>query len=81
MTEHKLTTVDNPFNPWTRWEEWYAYDERLGYHTTSLLARIVQTSDELSVPDQDLAIELAIEEIAKENVSGMHRKVANPKSS
>jgi hypothetical protein len=74
-TKHVLTTVDNPFNPITQFDEWYAYDMSLGHHTLALLGRIVITSDELSEADESLAIEQAIEEIIRENVSGVHRKV------
>ena len=73
--ESMLTTVDNPHDPFTDWENWYQWDERAGYHTTSFLARIIQTSNEISDADQDLAIDQAIEEIVKENVSGVHTKV------
>lgn len=76
--EHMLTTVDNPFNPFTHFDEWYRYDEEAGYHSTSFLARIVKTSDELSDVDQSLAIEQAIDEIVRENVRGIYRKIAFP---
>lgn len=72
---HMLTTVDNPFNPRTKFDEWNAWDTQAGYHTLALLGRIVNTSDDLSEPDQELAIDLAIDEIVKENVSGMHKKI------
>lgn len=71
-----LTTVDNPHDPFTDYDGWYAFDFRMGYHTPGLLARIVVTSDELSDADQSLAIQQAIDEIVQENVSGMHRKVS-----
>ncbi len=29
----RLTTVDNPYDPFTQWDEWYAYDEGKGYAT------------------------------------------------
>lgn len=77
MTEHVLTTVDNPWDPFTHFDEWYGYDESHGYHTLSFLARIVRTSDELSEADQSLAIEQAIDEIVEENVLGLYRKVAS----
>jgi hypothetical protein len=32
----------------------------------------------LSQSDQDIAIEQAIDEIVNENVSGVHRKIAQP---
>jgi hypothetical protein len=74
--DYMLTTVDNPYNPFTQWDDWYAYDSRMGYNTPGLLDRIAKTSDELSDPDQALAIQDAIDEICEINVSGMHRKVS-----
>jgi hypothetical protein len=47
-----------------------------GYNTMSFLARVLVTSDELSDHDQNLAIETAIDEIVKENVSGVYKKVS-----
>lgn len=72
---HVLTTVDNPYNPVTHFNEWNAWDMRAGYCTLSLLGRVVITSDELSELDQALATEAAVQEIARENASGMHRMV------
>ena len=77
-TEHMLTTIDNPFNPFTEFDEWRQYDERAGYFTSQFLARIVITSSELSEADQSLAIEAAIDEIVKENVLGIYKKVEEP---
>lgn len=78
MALHMLTTIDNPFNPFIQFDEWYAWDEAAGYHTSAYLARIVRTSDELSDADQDLAMELAIDEICRENILGIYKKVAQP---
>ena len=75
-TEYMLTTVDNPFDPFTQFDEWFAWDRQAGYNSPSLLARIVNSSDELSDSDQVLAINDAIDEIVKENVSGMFKKVS-----
>jgi len=75
-TEYMLTTVDNPFDPFTRFDEWLEYDMRMGYHTSAFLARIANVSNDLSEPDQALAIQQAIDEIVTENVSGMWRKVS-----
>jgi hypothetical protein len=75
-TEYMLTTVDNPFDPFTRFDEWFAYDLRAGYHTAALLGRVANSSDEMSDADQSLALQNAIDEIVKENVTGMYTKVA-----
>lgn len=78
--EYMLTTVDNPFDPFTQWDEWFVYDRRLGYDTPGLLARVVMSSDELSDTDQDRAIQEGIDEVVKYNVSGVHTKVSRRSS-
>ena len=75
-TEYMLTTYDNPFDPFTRFQEWLAYDSMMGYNTPAFLDRVVYASDDLSEPDHALAIQNAIDEIVKENVLGMWRKVS-----
>ena len=72
-----VSTIDNPYNPFTQWDEWYAFDERSGYHTTSFVARVVKTSDDLSTTDQIIAVNMAVDEIVKENVLGLYIKVVN----
>ena len=76
--ESMLTTIDNPFDPFTQYEEWTAYDFQMGYHSAEFLARIAIVSDELSEADQRVAINNAIDEIVRENVSGMFKKVTRP---
>lgn len=75
MEEHMLSTVDNPYNPFHHFDEWLQWDTVAGYYTTGYLARIIHTSDDLSDADQSLALELAIDEIVRENVFGVHIKV------
>jgi hypothetical protein len=74
--EFMLTTVDNPFDPFTRYDEWLEYDMGMGYNTSAFLARVAKVSSDISEPDQQLAIQNAINEIVSENVSGMWRKVS-----
>ena len=68
-----LTTVDNPFNPLTDWDDWYNYDESKGYCTSGYLARIAKTSNELG--EEDEVIEVAIDEIIELNPDGFYKKV------
>lgn len=79
MIVSMLTTMDNPYDPFDDYDEWFAYDSRMGYHTPSFLARIVVTSDELSESDQNVAVDVAIDEIINENVSGIYKKVSREK--
>jgi hypothetical protein len=69
-----LTTIDNPYDPFTQYDEWYALDEARGYHSTGLLARYVVSSDELSELDQENAVSDAIQEIIQDNPFGMYVK-------
>lgn len=73
--EYMLTTVDNPYDPWTAWDAWFAWDQRAGYNTPGLLARVVRLSDDLSEADQHVAVQEAIDEIVRENVLGVLTKV------
>lgn len=73
--EYLLTTYDNPFDPFTQWDEWFAWDQAAGYNTPGYLARIARTSGELSELDQHQAIQQAIDEIVELNVLGIHKKV------
>lgn len=75
MARTMLTTIDNPYDPFTHWDEWYQWDEQAGYHTCGLLARLAHTSDELSEADQELELDSAIDEIVKDQFYGPYRKV------
>ena len=72
-----LTTIDNPYDPFTDFDNWYNYDELKGYHTCSYLARIANTSSSLSDELNSIEIESAIDEICELNINGMYRKVTN----
>jgi hypothetical protein len=78
--EHMLTTVDNPFNPFTDYDAWLAYDRALGYDTPGMLARIANVSLDLPEHLVDQSIEEAIDEIVTENVSGNYIKASRPKA-
>ena len=70
-----LTTSDNPFNPFTQFDEWLAFDEQMNYYTNAYLARIMKGSYDLSEKDNDQAQETAIDEIVELNILGLYRKV------
>lgn len=70
-----LSTSDNPYDPFTQFEDWNAFDMQKGYYTCSYLARIAKTSPDLSPEDYNLAIEQAIDEIIHYNLTGNYIKV------
>lgn len=70
-----LTTIDNPYNPFTQYDEWYALDRYLGHYTPEYLARIAIVSDGLSPADEVDAINQAINEIVMYNLNGLYCRV------
>ena len=66
-----LTTVDNPYNPFTNYTEWYVWDVTMGYNTCALLGRTTITSTELSDEDQIAATHKAIETIVRLDLQGV----------
>lgn len=72
-----LTTIDNPFDPFTQFDEWFQFDEEKGYHTCQFLARISRASSDMSESDYERENERAIDEIVKWNVRGIDKKVTN----
>lgn len=39
ITEYWVTTTDNPFDPFTEYEDWLDFDRQHGYCTSEYLAR------------------------------------------
>lgn len=75
MAQCALTTIDNPYDPFEQFIQWFLFDEEKGYHSTSYLGRIARTSDQLSDVENDEEIERAIDEIIRLNPLGVYKKV------
>ena len=71
----RLTTFDNPWDPFTQFDEWLQYDVTHGYNTCALLARVVKTSDQFTEQEEAEAIENAIDEIIKHDFENIYKKV------
>ena len=41
MNDTFLTTTDNPYNPFTQFDQWYTYDYDKGYMTCALVAKYI----------------------------------------
>lgn len=67
-----LTTTDNPYNPYTEWDSWLAFDREKKHFTNEYLARIVVSSPDLSEQEEEEAIDLAIDEILELNINGLY---------
>lgn len=74
-----LTTVDNPFNPFTDWDDWFAYDESKGYRTCSLVANLSRNSSCLSYEEQQKSNALVLDSILSMDCCGIYKLVVKPK--
>lgn len=70
-----LTTIDNPFDPFENFHDWFLFDVEKGYNSSSILGRIAKTSDTLSEQENDEEIERAIDEIIKYDFLDIYKKV------
>lgn len=73
--EVMLTTVDNPYNPFTHYDDWLMYDITHNYNTNGYLARIAKTADSFTDKENAEAIRDAIYEIVRYDVFDMYRAV------
>lgn len=55
-----LTTVDNPYNPHTHWDEWYKWDVSHGYLTSEWIARLANIDEKDSYLTQESKRQIAI---------------------
>jgi hypothetical protein len=70
-----LTTFDNPYNPFTQFNQWLLFDKEKGYDSCEYLARIANTSDEMTDEENNREIESAINEIIKYDFRNIYKKV------
>ena len=75
-----LTTLDNPYDPFTQFDLWLQYDIDKGHNSCAYLGRIAETSDELSDEENAEEIERAIDEIVKYDPFNLYIKVSRASS-
>ncbi len=75
-TEYMLTTIDNPYNPFTQWDQWYNFDEQSGYFSCEYLDRVSDTSDGFTSDEVKRELNRAIDWIVKNDPFNIYRKVS-----
>ena len=73
--ECALTTYDNPFDPFTQFDSWFAFDTENGYYTCSRIARLTNLTDDMSEVERNEEIERAIDKIIEIDVLDIYKKV------
>ena len=74
-----ITTIDNPFDPQTQYDEWRNYDQQLGYNTEQRLASTIDyLQDQARTDDEDLLYELALVEMVRLNPLKVYKIITRP---
>ena len=71
----KLTTIDNPFDPFEQFDSWLMFDKEKGYNSCERLARIAEITDDMTQKEIDDENERAIDEIIKHDILNVYQKV------
>lgn len=72
-----LSTNDNPYDPYTQWEDWYKFDMMKGYDCCGLVARMAHVSEYYSDEKNEKETLQAIEDIVNEQPL-IYKKVFEP---
>lgn len=74
-TEVMITTVDNPFDPFEDFDNWFQFDTEKGYYTSSRLCRIASFEDDMTEKEQFEELERAIDRLIEIDPLNMYKKV------
>ena len=70
-----ITTVDNPFDPFIDYKNWFLFDAEKGYYTTSKLARLIKTEEGMTEKEEFEEIERAIDRLIEIDPLDIYQKV------
>lgn len=75
MAAYLITTMDNPNNPFTNPDEWYAFDYNYGYETLRWLAHFSDTSTLMEDEDYEYEVNQACDRLLAEDPFGLYIKI------
>lgn len=75
VNEYRLTTFDNPYDPFEEFTLWFKFDVCKGYNTCAYLGRIVKTFEGMTEIEENKAVEEAIDEIIFHDPFNIYKKV------
>ena len=78
--ECRLTTVDNPFDPFDQFTSWYLIDMEKGYDCCGRVDRLANYSDDMTEYEIDSEYERAIDRLIELDVTDLFKKVTRETS-
>lgn len=70
----RLTTIDNPYDPFEQFTLWFLFDVINGYNTCGYLANVVNYKDDMSEYEINVEHERAIDKIISHDFLGIYKK-------
>lgn len=74
--EIRLTTKDNPYNPFEQFTDWFMFDVEKGYNTCERLARFGNFKDEMSSLEEENERKNAIDKVLEYDFNNIYTIVA-----
>lgn len=71
----RITTIDNPFDPFDNSENWLMFDIEKGYYTNNKIARLVNLTDDMTDKEELEEIERAIDRLIEIDPLDIYIKV------
>lgn len=71
----KLTTHDNPFDPYEQFDSWYLFDMEKGYDCCGKLNRLSNFEDDMTQIEIHKEIENAIDKLIAIDFTNTYKKV------
>ena len=78
--ECRLTTIDNPFDPFEDFTSWYLFDMEKGYDCCGRVDRLANYSDDMTEYEIDSEYERAIDRLIELDVTDLFKKVTRETS-
>ena len=75
MDDFRLTTFDNPYDPFEQFTLWYLFDTEKGYNTCGKLDRISNYSDDMTEKEVNDEHNRAIDELISFDFLNTYKKV------
>lgn len=73
--ECRLTTVDNPFDPFEQFTSWYLFDMEKGYDCCGRVDRLINVSDDMTEFEVEKENERAIDRLIELDFTDTFKKV------
>ena len=73
-----ITTIDNPYDYFSQFTQWYLFDVEKGYNTCERLGKLMETFEGMTQKEEDQALEEAIDKLIDLDFLNIYKKISKP---